>query len=97
MTDLADLEAAIQANLSVLTDIQFRALAMKRQADECLVTEPALGGELYRLAKAVRTGTAAMLDRLDLGVRSRADATPTASPPSSRDQQPDAGRRGRVP
>lgn len=71
MTDLADLvadvETAIGAATTVLGDIGARAQALKRQADEGLVTQPWAGGELYRMAKAVRAGTAVTLERLDRG------------------------------
>jgi hypothetical protein len=71
VTDLADLiadvETAIGAATTVLGDITARAQALKRQADEGLVTRPWAGGELYRMAKAVRAGTAVTLERLDRG------------------------------
>jgi hypothetical protein len=71
VTDLADLvadlETAIAGATSVLSDISAQAQSVKQQADEGLLTEPWAGGELYRMAKAVRAGAAVTLERLDRG------------------------------
>jgi hypothetical protein len=85
MTDLADLvvdlKTAIAAAVSVLGNIDSQALSLKQQADEGLVTEPFVGGELYRMAKAVRAGTAVTLERLDRGDwPSRTTTGPTRRP-----------------
>jgi hypothetical protein len=74
----ASVEAAVAGCRTVLRDVEARAQSLSRQLDDDPLTEPAIRGELYRLAKAVRAGTDVMLARLDHGqIPHRADEPPS--------------------
>ncbi len=74
---LSDLGSAFAGCRSVLRDVEARARSLYRQLDQDPAAAPAVRGELYRLAKAVRAGTDVILARLDHGqAPRRADQPP---------------------
>jgi hypothetical protein len=74
---MSNLDSALAGCRSVLSDIEDRARSLRRQLDEDPAAAPAIRGELYRLAKAVRAGTDVILARLDSGqTPRRADEPP---------------------